>query len=228
MLFRSLNVGDNLQLLLHNIFAYEDEGKKDKAYATALQALQYANSEQRDLINKYINILGLEGNPKLPRWNWRVLKYLQLLIPAIIGFFVVFGFISYRVKNSELNKYWLDRSNIEYYREVKFDGSRDAVDDVVVSKIVNLPPDVSDTTLLYHVAGFTDVMYGPSEKFEIYTRLSRGHTVRLTGYSPDKVWARIMLDSGDSGFVKMDKLKPGAKNKIPEDSKIFTGYLGEE
>jgi len=221
------NLEDNLQLLVHNTFAYANEGKKDKAYATALQALQYADKDNQELINKYIYLLGLEGNPKLPRWNWLALRYIQLLIPAIVALFIALEGLSYYIKTSDFNKYWLDRSKINYYREVKVDGndsSSPVVNDMVVSKIVNLPPDTNDTTLLYHTTGFVNVMYGPDENFDISTRLGRGHTVRLTGYSPDKVWARIMLDNGDSGFVKMDQLQSGIKDKIPPDSKIFTGY----
>lgn len=218
------NLADNFQLLAHNMIAYDAEGKKDKAYVSALQAMQYADSEQKRKIHKYIYLMGVEGNPKLPRWNWSVLRYLQLLIPGMILLMLSLSFASKMIANSDFNKYWLDRKNINYYREVRLQGSESTVDDVVVSKIVNLPPDTTDTTLLYHVTGFVEVMYGPSEEFDVYTRLGRGHTVRLTGYSPDKVWARVMIDSGETGFVKMNQIRKGIQNPIPADSKIYTGF----
>ena len=66
-------------------------------------------------------------------------------------------------------------------------------------------------------------MYGPSDKFDVLTTLSQGHTVRVTGISPDKVWMRIMLDNGDMGFVHSADLVEGIGSPIPVNSQIYTG-----
>ena len=64
-------------------------------------------------------------------------------------------------------------------------------------------------------------MYGPSEEFDILTTGKRGQTVRVTGYSPDEEWFRVMLDNGEMGFIKKQYLKKGIGAEIPTGSKIY-------
>ena len=66
-------------------------------------------------------------------------------------------------------------------------------------------------------------MYGPGDKFDVMTTLENGHTVRLTGFTPDKSWYRVMLDNGDMGFVKKSALAKGRGNAVPPLSKIVAG-----
>jgi uncharacterized protein YgiM (DUF1202 family) len=63
-------------------------------------------------------------------------------------------------------------------------------------------------------------MYGPSDEFDVIKTLAKQTTVRLTGMSPDNVWARIMLDNGESGFVHLSDIKQGIGAEIPFGSAI--------
>lgn len=92
---------------------------------------------------------------------------------------------------------------------------------MIVAKIFNIPVDISDTSMLYHLKKSVDVMYGPSENFDILQKAAKNQTVRVTGYTPDQTWYRIMLDSGEMGFVKKDVLQRGVGTDIPQGSKIF-------
>ncbi|MDR1025935.1 MAG: J domain-containing protein [Lactobacillus sp.] len=215
------NKEDNLKLLIHNAIAFEGEKKKKEALASAKQALDYANSHQQDLLNKYIYLLGTNTKEEAPQWNYKLLKQIQLIIPALIVLLIVFNIINAFVSKNSDN--WLAQKKINYYREVKFHSGKETVDDVVVAKIVNIPPDTNDLSMLYYPIYNTDVMVGPNDDFDILARLERGHTVRMTGFSPDKVWARIMIDDGSMGFVKLSILRQGVKEPIPEGSKIYTG-----
>lgn len=110
---------------------------------------------------------------------------------------------------------------INYYQEVRFRTGGETVDDVVVSKVLNIPIDIEDVKMLYHPVENVDVMYGPAEEFDVLTKLKSGHTVRVTGYTPDRIWYRIMLDNGDMGFIKAKSMKQGMKRDVPADSKVY-------
>ena len=64
-------------------------------------------------------------------------------------------------------------------------------------------------------------MYGPSSDFDIVKTLAEGTTVRLTGYTPDNIWGRILIDNGESGFVKLSDIEQGKGNDIPFGSAII-------
>ena len=111
---------------------------------------------------------------------------------------------------------------MNYYQVVHFASGEEMADDMVGSKIFNIPVDKTDSKMLYHVSSNTEVMHGPSNKFDVLTKISKGQTVRLTGYTPDKDWFRIMLDNGETGFIKGKYLKKGIGNEIPPRSQIIS------
>jgi len=51
--------------------------------------------------------------------------------------------------------------------------------------------------------------------------VKEGTTVRITGYTVDKMWLRVMFDDGEMAFIEADKLAPGIGNEIPLWSKIY-------
>ena len=118
-------------------------------------------------------------------------------------------------------RYFSDKKEITYYQEVDFHERGTGVDDMVVAKILNIPVDRGDRKQLYHLQTTEKVMYGPSDDFDVLETVAAGTTVRLTGISPDEIWARVMLDSGDMGFVRKERLAPGIGNEIPEFSRIY-------
>ena len=99
------------------------------------------------------------------------------------------------------------------------------MDDVVVSKIFSIPVDVTDGDKLYHLAKQTDIMYGPDSKFDVKNVGNQGQTVRVTGFTPDKSWYRIMIDNGEMGFVPAKALRRGVGTLPPSGSKIIPSAL---
>ena len=216
------NRQENLTLLVHNMLAYAQENKLQQAYLSGQLALDYAQAEEAGLINRFLSTLPPVQSPKPAAWNFRQLKNLQLLIPGILLFVLLMG-VSTRVMNwREFNKYFARNNDVTYYQEVHFNSGR-GVDDVVVSKVVDIPFDTEDQRRLYHVIEPVAVMYGPDDNFDKLVEIRGQTTVRLTGYTPNKVWARIMVDNGETGFVRLSKLKKGIGRPIPDDSKIYTG-----
>lgn len=78
---------------------------------------------------------------------------------------------------------------------------------MLVGKILTIPVDKSDRSKLYHLTSETEVMYGPSDEFDVMKKVPAQTTVRLTGMTPDNVWYRIMIDNGEMGFVKKSALR---------------------
>lgn len=218
------NIQENLTLLIHNAYAYHQEKKDINAYISAIQALDYANKSQKALLQKFIKSLKTTPKVKIPNWNFAMLKHLQLLLP-IVFLAIAFMPLSSKVMTSaELNAYFSDKpEEMNYYQEVKFRSGGKTVDDVVVSKILNIAPNTEDLNMLYHVTEMVNVMYGPDDDFDLLKKLKTRTTVRVTGFTPDKTWYRVMLDNGDMGFVKSQYIKKGIGRDIPEGSKIYTG-----
>ena len=213
----------NLTLLVHNALAYAQENKKDKALASAVQALSYANPYQQGLIRKLIYFLGENSDVSLPKFNFAMLKYIQLIVPGVILLGALVPTTAKFVSESELLSYFSAKKEIIYNQEVRFNDGRETFDDMMVSKILNIPADTSSLNNLYHLKNAAKIMYGPSDEFDIITELRGQTTVRLTGKTPDNIWARIMLDNGEMGFVRLNNLSKGISKEIPADSKIYTG-----
>ena len=215
------NAADNLAVLVHNALAYQQEHKYSEAYVCASQAWNYAAPYQKELLEKFLKSLPDVKTLPQPYWNYRRLQQVQLIVPslllaAILGFSVIGGMCIFHPAASD---------KLSYYQEVQHWRGGRGVDDVVVAKIMDIRVDLNSFNMLYHISPTTgvEVMYGPSDRFDVLTTLSQGHTVRVTGISPDKVWMRIMLDNGDMGFVHSADLVEGIGSPIPVNSQIYTG-----
>ena len=215
------NAADNLAVLVHNALAYQQEHKYSEAYVCASQAWNYAAPYQKELLEKFLKSLpDVRPLPK-PYWNYRRLQQVQLIIPSLLlAVVLVLG-----LAGSIHIFHPAAADKLSYYQEVQHWRGGRGVDDVVVAKIMDIWVDLNSFNMLYHIspAAGVDVMYGPSDRFDVLTTLSQGHTVRVTGISPDKVWMRIMLDNGDMGFVHSSDLAEGIGLQIPLDSRIYTG-----
>lgn len=210
------NRQDNLTLLIHNAVVYNKEGKFDKAYFSAVQALEYANKVQKQKLEKYLSKIKYSSKAKIPSWRYKKLKFVQLVIPFLLALLISYPFI----QNAALSQYAKKENEITYFQKVTFNSGAETVDDVVVSKIFDIPVDIYDDSKLFHLREDAEVMYGPGKKFDVLTKLEKGHTVRITGFTVDKTWYRIMLDNGEMGFVQDKQLKNGLGNKIKFNSKI--------
>ena len=213
---------DNLKLLIHNAAAYFSEDKNDKAYLSAKQALEYANSTQKISIQNFMYTLSPATTP-VPAWNYAALKKTQLKIPFFLFMIFFIGLLTVLIPFLKpMFQTSQDDYKITYYQEVRFNTGGETVDDMVVSKIFNIPVDSSDEKMLYHISSAVDIMHGPSEQFDVLQKAVKNQTVRITGYTPDQEWYRVMLDNGEMGFIKKSYLKQGIGLTIPEGSKIFS------
>ncbi len=216
--FRNIgqNNQDNLLLLVHNAVAFEQDGKPRQAMVSALQAMEYADGEQRELLERFIKKLGISKPDKIPSWRLLPLKLVQLIVPFLILLSVLYPF----AQQLSLVRYMQKENEVTYFQKVKFNGGGEIVDDVVVSKIFSIPVNVADDSKLYHFSQDTEIMYGPGEKFDVMANGQKDQTVRITGFTLDKSWYRVMLDSGEMGFVPDKILRRGAKNPPLDGSKI--------
>ncbi len=215
---------DNLKLLIHNTVAYYKQGNKTAAVQSAIAALPYATTEATVLLKDFI----AEQNIRVPRpskWNFGMLKVMQLLLPLILIILSTFPYSAKYISEADLMRYFSQKKEISYYQEVDAGGKRGrTVDDVIVSKIINIPVDKGDDSKLYHVSSSVKVMYGPDDDFDVLKEIAAGTTVRLTGRSPDNIWARIMIDNGEMGFLRAEVLQKGIGTPIPEYSEIILHY----
>lgn len=216
--FRNIgqNNQDNLLLLVHNAVAFEQDGKPRQAMVSALQAMEYADGEQRELLERFIKKLGISKPDKIPSWRLLPLKLVQLIVPFLILLSVLYPF----AQQLSLVRYMQKENEVTYFQKVKFNGGGEIVDDVVVSKIFSIPVNVADDSKLYHFSQDTKIMYGPGEEFDVMANGQKDQTVRITGFTLDKSWYRVMLDSGEMGFVPDKILRRGAKKPPLDGSKI--------
>lgn len=208
----------NKKLLIHNALAYQQEKKYKEAGVCAEQAKEYVAQVDEYLLDKFIKDLPLKENLIATKWNEKQLKKWQYAVPTLLV--IIIGIFA---AGSLLPQNKGDKSIIDYYQEVRGQRGGNSVDDMVVSKIFDIPVDIEDEKMLYHIkSGYTaKVLYGPSERFDTMTYLTDQTTVRLTGMTPDNSWYRIMLDNGDMGFVEKEYLEKGVGKHIPENSKIY-------
>jgi hypothetical protein len=88
---------DNLQLLLHNTLAYEQENNIEMAWIYANQAYLLAEklhyTRAQTLLTLYIRELNFSPSHtvKLPRWQARELKWRQALLPFILLLIILFA-----------------------------------------------------------------------------------------------------------------------------------------
>jgi len=215
------NREDNLMLLVHNAIAFHQENKDRQAMVSAVEALNYADARQKELLGRFIDGLNVPRPGKIPGWRLLPLKLLQLIVPFLLLLAVSYPF----ARQLNLTRYMKKENEITYFQKVKFNSGGEIVDDVVVSKVFSIPVDVADDSKLYHLAEDADIMYGPSAKFDVMAAGRKGQTVRVTGFIPDKTWYRIMIDSGEMGFVPAGALRRGISAPPPFGSKIVPENL---
>jgi len=213
---------ESLRLLIHNMIAYAKEGENLASTKCALRAKEHLNSIEKSYIDRFIANLGVK-TVKPKDWNVLNLRLAQLIVP--IAMFVLLFFSSVggvlNVTESELWSIFSKNKKIDYYQTVDFGKRGRSVDDVVVGKIVSVAVNKSDISGLYHLKKESKIMYGPSDEFDIIKVLKDNTTVRLTGYTPDKVWARVMIDNGEIGFVYFEDIEQGIGKEIPYGSSII-------
>ncbi|MBO5037893.1 MAG: DnaJ domain-containing protein [Alphaproteobacteria bacterium] len=207
----------NLNLLIHNALVYEAEGKKQEAMTLALLAEQYASKEVAVYLKQFINSLQDCNALSVKKWDFKKLVYLQLFYPFIVLLVVLLiGGVFYLKKVERAN---ISKANVK--EVVVFNNGEKAFSDVAVAKIFDIPVDVSDKQKLYHVIEKTEARHGADTGFDIYKTVEAGTTVRVTGYTVDQNWYRVMFDNGEMAFIEQKKLQQGIGDEIPLWSKIY-------
>lgn len=212
------NNSENLKLLLHNAIVFAKEEKKEKAYLSAVQALDYADVKQQKKIREFIDKLEVRSSARIPSWNYTRLRLVQLVIPFGISIMLAYPLVD----SFSFFKFASKENEITYFQKVRFSSGDETHDDVVVSKIFDIPVNINDVSMLYYLTQDCNIMYGPGKQFDIMQKGQNRQTVRVTGFTPDKTWFRVMIDNGEMGFVKSDELRKGTGKKIPDYSKIFS------
>ncbi len=215
---------ENLKLLVHNAAAFYDEGKLDLAYISALEALSYANQDGKAVIQKFLNLLSPVRTLSVQTFDTQKLRKIQLqpfiqtacilgiMLIILLGAPILLSLSSSQEESEKIN----------YYQKVEVGDGQEITDDLVTSKIFNIPVDLTDSSMLYHITKDIPIMYGPSEKFDILAKAFQNQTVRITGYTPDHSWYRVMIDNGDMGFVPNKYLQKGIGLDIPNQSRIIS------
>ncbi len=211
---------DNFKLLVHNAAAFYKEDKLSKAYLSALQALAFADKEKKPLLSAFIKSLQ-PAEDKMQTWDFKKLrqvqlapfyKTLQITAAFCVGLFLVLFLRFYHFDLEQKNN---------YYRQFQIDDGVKMADDTVALKVFNIPVDKEDEEMLYHITSVQNIMYGPSEKYDILVKSKENQTVRVTGYTPEQEWFRVMLDNGEMGYIKGKYLKKGVGADIPLLSQII-------
>ena len=212
---------ESLRALIFNMIAYAQKGKTIAAAVCGAAAKQLLGKRHNKALDEFLDNLNITKK-RAEVWNINTLRAAQLVIPVLgiiaMLLFAAAGFLN----NSKTfwNLFSTDKE-IDYYQKVDFGAKGQTVDDVVVGKIISIPVDKSDNSKLYHVTTETKVMYGPSDDFDSIKTLPKATTVRLTGITPDNIWARIMIDNGEIGFARFKFLKSGVGKEIPFGSAII-------
>jgi hypothetical protein len=219
---------ENLKVLLHNAAAFYDENKLKEAYLSALQALEYASAEQKTVIYNFMK--KLPEVPYMPQtFEAKKLRAVQLKpFWNLVKICLVFGVCICAFWGMRFFGGNAAEEKINYYQTVELGGGATMADDMIANKIVNVPVDKMSLKTIYHLTRTQDVMYGPSEQFDILAKAQKGQTVRLTGYTVDKLWFRVMLDDGQTGFVQSKYVQKGEGNPIPSNSQIVFQELGKD
>ena len=206
---------ETLKIMLHNMVAYAKKSQYILSAKCAVKAKTMLSDQDKKLVDEFISSFNVRvAAPK--KWNETALKLSQCILPFTI-FIALFGSGLSEIKIwNILGK----KDNINYYQTVNT-GYGQSIDDVVVGRVISIPVNKSDTSQLYHITDVANVMYGPSDEFDIIKSIENGTTVRLTGITPDKRWARVMIDNGETGFVHHDIIKQGIGNEIPYGSAII-------
>lgn len=207
----------NLLLHLHNTLAFESDGKYPEALTSALLAKEFANNDELFFINLYVKQLGNYTPLSVKKWNLGKLKRIQLFYPCILICLVFLLLGGLYLKDIEDSR----KNSVNVKEVVVFRDGRKAFSDVAVARIFDIPVDVHDKSKLYHVTQNTQAMHGADRSFDVYGTVEQGTTVRLTGYSSDKEWYRVMFDNGEMAFIESSNLQQGIGKEIPLWSKIY-------
>lgn len=209
---------DNLQLLVHNAVAYEQENKTEMAWIYANQAYILAEKlhqmRAQTLLTHYIQELNFypQKTVKLPVWQMRELKLRQCVLPSVLGLLLLF------IIGSKITANYLPQG---YFETIEMDNGQLMAYDMVDKHIVKVSSSIHDREYLYHITEDCLLYHGPDERYQPMAYGIAGQTVRLYGYTPDKKWYKVVLDKGEMGFISAKMLQKGIGKPVPFGSQVY-------
>lgn len=220
-----VNNNDNMQLLVHNAIAYEQEKNTEMAWIYAKQAEMSAAADEYLLGKLGLFIKNLDFKPakkvKIPLWNSAELVRRQYLFPIFLSLCIMFGCIVLFFGQGFLSS----GTESKGYYEERILGGRLVATDMIETKIVKVDSDALSKEHIVHLKSECTIYNGPDSRYSPMTGGKEGQTVRITGYTPDKKWYQIIIDNGEMGFVEKNNIEKGFGNPIPFGSHVYKGYL---
>lgn len=217
---------DNLKLLIHNAVAYEQEKNIEMAWIYAAQADKMLPDGRylKYLLQRFMANLNYYPEQKIiiPYWNAELLKKQQLVFPVlfflgcmliITGLLLRFGVFSFAKSQSN-----------SYYEERVFADGTVMPSDTIVNKIVTIDSNANSDRDLMHFKKQCKIYYGPDSRYSEMLTAEYKQTIRVAGYTADKKWYQIIIDSGELGYVRAECLQKGKGNPVPFASKVYKGY----
>lgn len=212
---------DNFQLLLHNALAYEQEKRTDFAWVYATQALNMTTNGSREnmLLNHFIALLNFHPQKTvlLPKWTAKDLQNRQYIMPLCALMVALLCVVGIMFGTGILKHF--NNTDTGYYNQIKFKDGTVIADDQADSHIMKADVNYHDDSMLYHLIKDENIYYGPDVRYDIMQKAKQNQTVRVIGYTVNKEWFKIMVDNGDTGFIKSKFLDKGIGKK--PSSKIY-------
>lgn len=207
---------ENFMLLLHNSLAYRDENKLPEAATLAILAKQYAPKDSFTFLDSYIESFENVHLLSVKKWNFTKLKTQQFFYPVILLACIAISLAFFYVQQLKQSA-----PSVQLKQTVTFNDGSKTFSDVAVAKIFDIPIDVYSKKELYYTIKPTQAMHGADKEFDVFKSVEIGETVRITGYTADKKWFRVMFDNGEMAFIEAENLQQGIGNDIPLWSKIY-------
>ncbi len=225
-IYKNILGGDNNKsysdmMMVNNAIYYYNIGNLEKA-KTCLKIL---NNDER-IVKEFERIIEAKEIEINDVWKEKKYKfylpYLLVILIVLVGSFykkpynyIVDAYIDYVYGLNNISE------EDEYRNNLVKNGDKLAIDDLSFTKVFNLPINVSNGDLLYHLKKRSDIYHAPNSRLDIVRSLEKDVSVRLTGFIPGKKWVRILMDDGISGFIQSDRIEKGIGIEPPVDNKIY-------
>ena len=215
---------DNLQLILHNALAYAQERNAEMAWIYAHQAMLLVADDAyaERLINEFIQTLDYhpKATVKLPYWSPSDLQFRQWFVPLILALLVLSAAVWALQKNGWL-KFNLVPKQETFYEEREYAGGVVVPYDMVDAKLIKVEDEMNSLKYIYNFSADCLVYNGPDERYGVFGKAIKKQTVRVVAYTVNKAWYKIIIDSGETGFVRKQCLVKGMGNPVPNRSHVY-------
>ena len=216
------NDTDNMQLLVHNAVAYEQENNKEMAWIYAKQAdlMLQGDTYLKYLLNAFIEQLEFHPDKtvKLPYWNAAELRRRQFLFPLMMLLSILLAILLFAARNGFFIGAEPHAKN--YYEERRF-GDTLHPSDMIETRIMKIDSSRSNPENLVHFTDNCTIYHGPDTRYSPMAEGLKGQTVRIIGHTFDKEWYQIIVDNGEIGFVRKNNFAKGMKNPVPSGSHVY-------